>query len=444
MSEKRTRKNRGKGFGTVEKRGSNWLGRWTVNGTRHNQKIHASTKDEARRILDEITSPFRLKNERERNAALIARQETIDERLAEIEDAKPALLLQDAFEAYVKSPSRPKTAGSATLRINENWMRKLVSFISRRHPDVREVEVRHVTREDAVEFLSVGYPEAGSAVKNQALSFFKRLWRVLMDDEGARIKTNPWEKFRNEKVTRHRHENLSADELRKLYSVLEGEERLWFTVQLYTMQRTGDCALLKWDQVDLAHGRILFRQMKTGAKVNVPICAPLMAALSEIPVEGRSGYVTPRMAGLYLKSSSFISHLFKRACRKVGIETDAEVVGTNRRVCRIGTHSLRHSGISFAANGGVNAEYIKRVSGHASDEMLDVYVHDDDTALQSVVSAIPDITGKAMEQAPSSRLSEVLRLVNELTDEEKAVVLQSLQPRQKVSLEILDVNVKAA
>ena len=437
MKEK-SKKSRGKGCGTVETRGNSFFGRWVVNGKKKSKKLNAKTKDEARAELTEMLAPLRLKNERARAAALASRVQEIDEKLAEIDDAKPALLLVDAFEAYVRSPSRPKTAGAATLKMNDTWMRKLVSFLNERYPELKEV--RHVTREHAVEFLSVGYPEAGSAVKNQALSFYKRLWRVLMDDESARIKANPWERFRNEKVTHHRHENLSADELRKLYCVLEGEERLWFLVQLYTMQRTGDCALLKWEQVDMAHGRILFRQMKTGAKVPVPICAPLMAALSEIPVEGRNGYVIPKMAALYLKRNSCISSLFKRACRKVGIETGAEVVGSNRRVCRIGTHSLRHSGISFAANGGVSSEYIKRVSGHASDEMLDVYVHDDDTALRSVVSAIPDITGKSMAPAPVSRLSEVLRLVKELTDEEKAVVFKVVQPRQNPSLEILDVK----
>ena len=444
MSEKKNKKSRGKGFGTVERRGNSYLGRWKVNGKQYNRKLDAKTKDEARKMLDEITAPFRLKNEKERNAALIARQESIDERLAEIEDAKPSLLLDDAFEAYKNSTSRSDTAAEARLRHCENWCKRLVAFLNERYPEIREV--RHVTNEHARAFASDGYLDVCPATKNQALVFYRRMWNVFIGDEVRGVTMNPWDGVQKKQVQHISHRAMTLDEIKAVRSQCTGEMKKLFDVGLYTGQRLGDCALLKWDQIDFVKNVISVvprkTARKTGKMVVIPIHKTLLKTLLETPSQMRFGFVLPDCARMYQADGASLSRRFGRACKKAGIDTlEAGQGGKNRN--RVGFHSLRYTFVSTALNQGVSIAVIQAITGHSTVKMALHYFNVSNSALVEAVSMMPSLDD-VKKEAPSSRLSEVLRLANELTDEEKAVVLKSIQPRQKVNLEILDVNVKAA
>ncbi len=440
MSERKAKKARGKGFGTVERRGNSYLGRWKVNGKQYNRKLDAKTKDEARKMLDEITAPFRLKDERERNAALISRQESIDGRLAEIEDAKPALLLPDAFEAYKNSTSRSDTAAEARLAHCENWCKRLVAFLNERYPDLKEV--RHVTKEHARAFASDGYLDVCPATKNQALVFYRRMWNVFAVDEVRGVNFNPWEGVQKKQVQHLSHRAMTLDEIKAVRSQCDGELRKLMDVGLYTGQRLGDCALLKWDQIDLAKNVISVvprkTARKTGKRVVIPIHSSLLETLLETPSEMRCGFVLHESAKMYQLNASKLSERFTRACEKAGIDTVEQGQGGRNRN-RVGFHSLRYTFVSTALNQGVSIAVIQAITGHSTVKMALHYFNVSNSALVEAVSMMPSLDD-VKKEAPSSRLIEVLRLVKELTDEEKAVVLKTLQARQKVNLEILDVK----
>ena len=143
-------KERSKGAGTLEKRGRVYIARWTVEGHRYSQSTGTSDRREAEARLAEFVAPFQLKDKAERLEAFAGKLEGVEGRLKELEDARPTLALDDAWEAFLKSPNRPDTAGAVRLHQGEARYRAFVEFMRERHPEVGEV--RAVTKDHAQEY----------------------------------------------------------------------------------------------------------------------------------------------------------------------------------------------------------------------------------------------------------------------------------------------------
>lgn len=443
-------KERRKGAGTLEKRGRVYIARWTVNGKRYAQSTGTADRREAEIKLAEFVAPFQLKSNAERLEAFAGKLDGVKSRLRDFEESRPALKIADAWDAFIKSPNRKDTAAAARLRMCESWVKRLTAFMSRRFPDVEEV--RGIGKEQAMAFAADGFSDCGNSTRNQAISFLRMMWRVMIADGVARIAANPWDGIQKRHETHTRRRELTVEELARVYALLEGEMRLLFSVGIYTGQRLGDCALLEWGQVDLLrrHISLIPRKTarKTGRAVIIPIHDNLLEMLLAFPPSARTGYVMPKCAKMYLEQCSKLSEEFMRVFRKAGINTQTDGEDGHRKRALVSFHSLRHTFVSLAANAGVPLAIVQGIVGHSTVNMTRHYFHESENALMSAVRALPSIEGDAAHgtggAAMSARLRNVCALAEELTAQERAELVRRLQAMESGAAQGIDAAQAAA
>jgi integrase len=116
---------------------------------------------------------------------------------------------------------------------------------------------------------------------------------------------------------------------------------------LWTGQRQGDLLRLPWSAYDGKHIRL--RQGKTGARVVIPVGAPLKAALDAAPK--LSPIMLTNIGGKPWSGESFRS-AWQRACKRAGI------VGLT-------FHDLRGTAVTRLALAGSNEAEIATLTGHS-------------------------------------------------------------------------------
>jgi integrase len=124
---------------------------------------------------------------------------------------------------------------------------------------------------------------------------------------------------------------------------------LWlaYMLALWTGQRQGDLIKLPWSAYDGTHIRL--RQGKTGARVVIPVGAPLKALLDETPK--RAVTILANAAGTSWTSNTF-GTAWRRSCRKASISG-------------LTFHDLRGTAVTrLALAGGTEAE-IATITGHS-------------------------------------------------------------------------------
>ncbi len=376
--------------GTIELHGRTYRARWMVDGKYYTRSTGTADRDEAETKLAEFLEPFKLKDEKDTLALLAKKVEGVTAELREFEDAKPALALADGFDAYRQSTERPDS-GERTLSGYESQYNRLADWIGAHYPDAKEM--RHVSREMAEAFMSELAAANSSNTYNKYLTLFKRVWDVLADK--ARLTVNPWAKMKHkadDKAATRRE--LTVDELRRVCDSVKGEMRTLFAVGIYTGLRLGDCAMLEWGNVDLTRRIITVIPRKTkrhahGKPVMIPMHNALAAILCETPVDDRTGYVMPKTANEYRRTSSLVTRRIQRIFNDCGIQTAHKDKEDARAVVDVGFHSLRHTFVSLSANAGVPLAHVQAIVGHSNPSMTRHYFHVSESALQNAVGALP-------------------------------------------------------
>lgn len=424
-------KERRKGAGTLEKRGHVYIARWTVDGRRYSQSTGTADKREAEQKLAEIVAPFQLKDKAERLAAFTGKLRGVQDRIRDFEESLPALSISDAWESFIKSPNRKDTAGAARLRTCESWYNRLSDFIRKHYEGI--TEIRGIHKAQAHTFAAEGFNDVANSTRNQAISFFRMMWRVLIADGTARITENPWSDIQKKHETHTRRREMTLEELARVYGLLEGEMKLLFSVGIYTGQRLGDCALLEWGQVDLLRRHISLIPRKTARKngrmVVIPIHTNLLKMLLGIPQNERVGYVMPKCAEMYTRQQRELSEYFMKVFKAAGIQTETDGADGHRKRALVSFHSLRHTFVSLAANAGVPLAMVQSIVGHSTVDMTRHYFHESENALVSAVAALPNVGGESVTERDgmTARVRSLCAAVDELTDAERCELLRHLK-----------------
>jgi integrase len=172
----------------------------------------------------------------------------------------------------------------------------------------------------------------------------------------------------------------------ELDSIIEKAEPEWKTLILlarYTGARQGDCARMTWENVDLEKGIIEFSDQKTNKDYKVPLHPRLEKHLLELASsDDPKGALCPTLSKKPSAGASGLSNGFKKIMVLAEIDDRQEstksikaVEGKARQLSRRSFHSIRHSYNSELANSGASQEIRRKLVGHATDDMNDVYTH---------------------------------------------------------------------
>ncbi len=202
-------------------------------------------------------------------------------------------------------------------------------------------------------------------------------------------------KAKVQKVTR---EIFTAAELDDILSKAEGE---WLTASLlgrYTGARMGDCVRMRWSSVSLSERVIRYSDQKTGKDYAVPIHRRLFEHLVKLgDSDNPVGLLCPTLATKETGGCNGLSAQFQKVMKAAGVDTMEvhtkalmEVEGkTARTLARRSFHSLRHSYNSALANAEVPQEIRRKLVGHSSDGVNDIYTHLDIQVFRGAINKLP-------------------------------------------------------
>jgi integrase len=387
-----------KSMGALLKRGTRYYAKWRCDGKqfckalRNDLGAPITTLPEAEVAKAKLMEIFAKKD---KVKVLRELQNEIDETLAGINNLTPAMPIAQVWAAFASPTSGRKPCEKSTLQVYESLWTQFQTWLEERHPEVKALN--RVDWEVAKEYLdAVVERGVSNGTYNQHLSFLRYAFKTLA--EQAKLNENVWLKFRPLQVVRESRRELTIDELTLVCSKAQGEMKVLFCLGLYTGLRLGDCATLKWGEVDLKRG--LIRRIpnkirrKRGMKglVEIAIHPVLRDVLTAIPGSKTDGFVLPSTADMYLFGNRCTLTLrIQKHFQACGIETKRERENGLRRAVEVGFHSLRHTFISMCAMNNVPLAVVQGLVGHSSPLMTEHYSHSNRIAEQQAVAALPII-----------------------------------------------------
>ena len=372
---------RGNGFGSLMNKGAGkpWLARWVFKGQVYYKSTGEVDKRKALKALERITRPFR--DAREEDALRNLQNKIIMHQECREKDE---LLVADIWEVF-KPKLKCDDVGPKTMGQYESTVKGMCNWFK----NAKVKYAKDITAQMAEEYLEHLSQSNGADTYNIKLVLFKRIWNALHDDYQLRI--DVWEKFKKKKTSKMSGRRaLTQDEIANILSNAETHDMtLMLTLGLYTGLRLGDCATLKWDNVDFEKSIIRIVPVKTRKHMDAPVEIPIHPTLMKLLKETRhdSEYVSAANANGYLKGK--LRRKIVALFNKCNIETSKKVDGKLKLIC--GFHSLRHTFVSMAINSGMSPLLVQKLVGHSAVDMTTHYFHENMSKMAEGINALPDV-----------------------------------------------------
>lgn len=408
----------------------NWYLEYQVNGKRFKPSLGVNDWDEAVRERDRILAPFWTTDQAEQRKAVAHALHDAEETMqAAAEAARKKLTLADSWQAFVKSSERPDS-GEATLRQYSFQWDAFTAWLRDAHTDVEFLrDVTPAAATDYAEHLRERGLAAGTYNKHIALC--RLVFRVLGEREG--MAENPFAKTARRRDVQHHRRELAWDKLCEICDAAQGEMKTLLFLGIYTGQRLGHCCLLTWDEVDLRRGWIITVPKKTesrnGEPLHIPVLSHLRPLLEATPPEGRTGYLLPGLAELYLENRDKVTDRVQTLFRNCGVQIHRPGTGLQRKpdgewyhtgvraVLQYGFHSLRHTTVTLLQEAGVAQAVTQQIVGHRTVAMTQRYTHVGRQAIATAMRRLPAIgdtkalpPGAEPERARLHELADALPL----------------------------------
>ena len=234
---------------------------------------------------------------------------------------------------------------------------------------VREGRVKYMdelTPQAALTYLERVAPKGGKYYNNTR-SALNAIYKLLLVDCG--MDASPFANVRSRRVSSLSQRPFTSEEYRRILSVAESPWKEAVQIAWFTGLREKDVFTLKWKEIrgDLIR-KLPAKTARFRREVLIPIHPALQKVLDNLPRRGE------RVLGAWSYNPQYIG--FRRAfgaiLDKAGIHD-----GKGGRVC---FNSLRNSFISRCDSAGIPRHAIRGIVGHVSDDMTDLYSHDETTA----------------------------------------------------------------
>lgn len=267
--------------------------------------------------------------------------------------------------------------------------------------DKADENIANVTADDIQKF-KLSRVTAGLAAKTLdrdlkvVRSLFKaaRVFGLISYDPSQAIPlVSKKSKRKNQVITR---EIFTADELDLILAKAAEEWKTVILIARYTGARQGDCTRMNWQNVNFEKGVIEYSDQKTAKDYCVPMHSRLEKHLLGIAgTDDPKGLLTPILAKKVSGGRCGLSAEFRKIMAKAGVDDrqeDTKAIkakeGKARQLSRRSFHSIRHSYNTELANAGTSQEVRRKLVGHATDDMNDVYTHLDDKMFRKAIKKL--------------------------------------------------------
>ena len=154
---------------------------------------------------------------------------------------------------------------------------------------------------------------------------------------------------------------------------------------------------MRWSNVDLAAGIIRYVDQKTGRHYAVPTHRRLQEHLLSLAGnDDPHGFLCPSLARKQTGGCNGLSAQFQKLMKKAGVDTmevETKVLQkvegkTARTLAKRSFHSIRHTYNTELANADVSQEVRRKLVGHSSDEVNDIYTHLDVALFRDAINKL--------------------------------------------------------
>ena len=193
-------------------------------------------------------------------------------------------------------------------------------------------------------------------------------------------------------------ENLSPEQLKKLFKVINNTEYVMganmIKMALYTGMRRGEMFKLKWKHIDFERGFITLKDPKGGIDQQIPLNDSARELLSSLP-KTRSEFVFPGRSG---KQRTDINKQLSEIKIKADLPKDFRTL-----------HGLRHVFASMLASSGkVDMYTLQKLLTHKDPRMTQRYAHLKDETLQKASNLAGSILTDAVTPKTKIRRKEAV------------------------------------
>ena len=192
---------------------------------------------------------------------------------------------------------------------------------------------------------------------------------------------------------------LTMEEIRKVLALVEDSE--WkglILCGLFTGQRLGDLAKMRWEQIDVVKGTLSLVTQKTDRRLEIPMAPDLQAHFETLSTpDDPMAPVFPKSEKIYKKNRSTLSRQFLELLAQAGLVARKDHTGqgksrsAGRDISPVSFHSLRHSAVSFLKAAGVTEAIAMDLVGHESPLISRHYTTLDLEAKRTAVDKLPRI-----------------------------------------------------
>jgi len=278
-------------------------------------------------------------------------------------------------------------------------------------PSFGKMKVGQITKTDILNFRTKrasrpgrnGQPSMAPKTVNSQMAIL----RAILAEAAERYDfQTPYKNIKPLKLRRTHIEPFSIAEVNRITAAVREDFRNYYIVRFYSGMRTGEIDGLKWKHVDFDNREILIRETlvngsteytKTdGSQREIPMLGPVYEALREqYQATGRkSPYVFCNRQGEPLDHGNVTKRVWYPLLRHLGL--------TKRR-----PYQTRHTAATLLLASGENPEWVARLLGHASTEMLfKVYsryipnlTRMDGSAFERLVSRMSDTAGEKSDDS---------------------------------------------
>ncbi|MCQ2353265.1 MAG: tyrosine-type recombinase/integrase [Victivallaceae bacterium] len=419
--------------------------------------MRATGKEYYKRLLDENGNPIATRKEAIRIAANT-------EMNIPGSAAEEAVTLDNIWETFLKSPTRPDS-GESTLKIYNQALRRFQKWYREQHKVKKGSTplAKDVTEKDANAFFSFIWDteHLSGRTFNAYLQALKLIFKHILAE--CELAVNPFDKLTGRRQCTVRHQAFTEEQVNNIFKGFdEGffqerefqgfgpgrvrqkyvkrlqyippfaeEMRVLLLLCCWTGCRGQDGCLMTWKNIDLKKGEITYVPHKTAeATGHEAVSLPMHPALREGLEDAKrfrtlnkkgEDYIIPNVADRYNRNPSGISDTIQHIIQcALGKNTTAEERQAHQahRSNIYGMHSFRHTFVSFCANRGVPLEVVAAIVGHTSTEMTRHYAHISTEAKR-------DAIGKLSEAAPKTNDQLLARFMN-MPQEKQELLLKFL------------------
>ena len=292
-----------------------------------------------------------------------------------------------------KADTSPRTA-QAYAQVVRDFLESLGSRST--------VDISQISRMDVTKYRDAVTQRTSVATSNKHLKYLRVGLTQAVRDGFAQVNpaTHVAVLKRSPNDTPKRR-SFKLDELKRILAEASDEWRGMILFGLYTGQRLKDIASLLWSNVDMQRNELNFVTAKTGRAMHIPLAAPLMSYLADLP--GSDDPTKPIFPQSFPLSSrpngdSRLSQQFHSILVSIGLAKPRQKVQTGeghakkRTVNEVSFHSLRHTATSLLKQTGAPEAVARDIVGHDSKAVSQLYTHIDVATKRRAIEALPDIS----------------------------------------------------